>query len=715
MASLRSCFPCRVIRLLSLLLFFGLKTTSVLAAKEDFTWDTVTPEELAETAPKIEADVAAEALLFKVEIDDKFRVLGDVREYHTHQRYKIYDPERAARILSLADYSYASGNKSWTIRARLTLPSGETTEFDEKAFLERTVENKAGQRGLLALFRAKRTEKYLPLTGVERGAVLEIQAKWQAEIPETEIWMLQLPEIPVRKAEYRHWLRDSTRAEFKVMLYGLNGTKLETKVLDQSRYKIASATDLPAIHEEPFSGPANDYSAMTILSTTDKWTRYAYTFETDKKMQEKRAKDARNIFGGPWKVIAWNLNEYASRYADPTGRTKKLAAQICVNATTDEEKARLIHNHVLRMRQKYIAYAQRTPLREIITLASSLNDVLDFETQKRTFSDNDFLMLALALCKTQGLDAYFIALPDRTYFRFNIAIVSWHLFSRYALGIMIDGRWHFSSPHTEEVLPFEMLPMRNLAQVALVAQSAQEFIPIFMPPAELSRVALTGDFNLDSSGTLNGEGCLSLTGYPASDLRLTMRDLDEGARKKAAKEKFLSSNFEATTLEVGHIEGLDGIEEPLKIHFNLTWESYAVRTPNQLILKPSVFRSSAQTPFTASTRITSVVFPFRWIESDEVFINLPNDYTLDAPVGAPQYPGQAINYTLKLGYAQKEHRLILHRDYTVDCTELKSLGYPMLKKLHELIQQSDQNEIVLKAIAPASPATTSAQVEAVAP
>lgn len=713
MVSLSSSLFVRLLRVWIICFLSGSFAVTGFGAKPKLVWTPATQEELAETSAQIEPGAAAEALLNKVEIDEGYD--GGIRSYHTTQRYKIYDPARASSVLSLDYWEAAAKDTSLVVEARLTIPSGQVMEFDKKSFMERTVENKSERSGLLKLLGSaneKSTQRYLPIAGVERGAVLEIQMTWEKTgdgIPPVDLWLMQLSDVPVRKSEFISLCKSVGVAG---RISTLNGAPLDVSTVNKRRVVKASAVNLPAMHAEPFSGALNDNCALAVMIVQG-LDRMPYQ-RPDPDELKKKALAGHKIqsFGG-WVTWANALGSYADQYGSPTARVKKLIPAICAGAGSDEEKSRRIHNHVLQLYEKYRQHTQQKKLRSARMGPSRINDVLDAENLNRALTAEDFLLLTYALNKAAGLDAYIVALPDRSYLRFNQRLVSVELLSGLAVGVLIDGRWSFSVPCLGLPLPFDMLPPPNLAQVGLVGQNGEEFISVPMPAPESTEMSQAGNFRLHPDGRLQGGGRLSFTGYYAVMLRYVLRDLDGPTQKRMLREAFLSELPPSALLEIGDIGGLNGIEEPLVVDFSLTWEGYATRVDDRLIVKPSVFRFASRSPFTASTRKTPVVYEFKWRERDQVVIDLPEEFSLEDPSAPVQYPGRNFDYKVALKYHRKQHQLILERQFTNDCVEVVIQAYPVIKEIHERIQRSDEYEIALKLkpdtrLVPAQPVSDSA-------
>src|SRR5687767_7660536 len=125
---------------------------------------------------------------------------------------------------------------------------------------------------------------------------------------------------------------------------------------------------------------------------------------------------------GPWAPYATLMDWAARDRGYPTKRSTQLAAEITQAAKSDEEKAALIHRWVDKEWQAFRAH--RSAIRRIRAPAL-LDDVINWKKNGETiFGAEDFLWLGLSLCRSAGLTAHVVLLPNREFARFNPNAVS---------------------------------------------------------------------------------------------------------------------------------------------------------------------------------------------------------------------------------------------------------------------------------------------------
>jgi hypothetical protein len=158
----------------------------------------------------------------------------------------------------------------------------------------------------------------------------------------------------------------------------------------------------------------------------------------------------------------------------------------------------------------------------------------------------------------------------------------------------------------------------------------------------------------------------------------------------------LKAHFPACKIEILAIDGLEGIAEPLAVSYSLEIQGYASFTKEMIMVKPAIFRSGTQAPFSSPVRRFPIVMPFRWKESDEVTFEIPEGFALSEAFAPPSYPGEILNMTSKLFFSPPRRRLSAHREFTSGAFEVSVNAYEKFKRWHDAVANSDQHEVAFK-------------------
>ncbi len=651
-------------------------------------WPPLAPAELAETAPKLEPEAPAEALLVTIEVDDTdFPQERRITEYI---RYKIFAPDKVEHITRISGIDSTGSTDRVELRARLTLSDGRTQEFGKESIKERTLAKKGNEGGFLGWLAGSGTEvkeKFLAVSGVEAGAILEYQiTRHLASVTVVSAFTLQREGIPVRQGKYLCRLnRDTSLFGNRTFVLNMQGAKLNE---DRKAHTLSlDAANLPSIVHEPFVGPVTDY-ALTIVSCYELYERGLISRSGKVPMPGTIEPKF-----GPWAPYSTLINWHERDSGWATPRVKQLAAELTQGLTDPAAKALAIHTKVQNLYQQHRRRAGPRP--EERKQPNSLDDVMDVEKKPEIIRFTDeFVWLAIALYQSAGLEAHTVLLPDRKIARFNMQHVSPVFLPHKAVAVKIGDEWRFSAPQTINRMPFGVLPWEQEGQVGMLAlDRKQDFIKVPPTPNEQSEITSKGKFQLEADGTLTGECTRTFTGQTAVDLRGLLRKNQKTRREEIALTKF-GFDPKVAEMKITKIEALDDAEKPLSIACRIRWPGFATRTKDRLLVRAAVFRVEAASPFTATERRHPIHFPYRWRENDRVQITLPEGFEPEAPSAPAPSPGKALHQETQISYDRAGRTLHLSRTFISNVLDVGPDFYPALKAWYDRVARTDQHEVV---------------------
>jgi hypothetical protein len=654
---------------------------------------------LSSTAPLVEPDAPAELVLWNIEIDD--RDFPEVRQVREYLRYKIFTPDKAeqiTRVSGLAASYDGTELGSVNLRARLVRPDGTTQEFGEESIRERSLMRSGAEQTLMhRLFGSEGVEikeKFLAISGIVPGAVLEFQTTYTENQPSTIILRtLQRDNIPVRKMEYLQ--KVSRDSDYFHRAFVLNIPIGNATFKDDPKAKTISVTasNIPSLVHEPFDGPACDF-ALTVMS--------CYTPLNDIHISRTSLEQYFTIDekkSGPWATLATRMYIREADGSDPTKRVTRLAAEITQGATTPIEKARKIHNYVqdLYLRFIHLPKLKDPPARMIDNLPRSLDDIIDCEKNREHVTgvaQADFLWLAIGLYKAAGLDAHTVLLPDRSFSHFNRRLVSSMFLRFYCAAVRIDGKWWLSYPNSRTFIPFGMVRAAYEGQGGLLAQPGpQEFIDVPSTPAEKTVTTNTGTFRLGADGSLSGEGTRRLTGQLALSLRSAL-PRQNPRRPNGVVRQRIANDFKGADVGIVKTTGLDNPDAPIEISFKLRIADFATLTKDRIVFRPSVFRLQSPSPFPAATRLHMVQFPFAWQEVDTLTIEIPPGYEPESNTAPAAAPGDILSYRTQIVFEKAKRLIHLRREFSSKIMYVPDKAYPELKAWYDIVASGDQHELI---------------------
>ncbi|MCX6951662.1 MAG: hypothetical protein NTV51_05700 [Verrucomicrobia bacterium] len=652
------------------------------------TWKPVGAEELAEAKPRLEPEAVAEVIFWNIDVDDRgFPRERIVTEYI---RYKIFDPAKVDNITRISSVTYTGSDDRTETFARLALPDGRVQEFGKESIRERSLAKQGQEQGFLGWLGGggpELKEKFLAITGVESGAVLEFQIRRVENYPSAvQAFVAQREGIPTRQMTFScRTTSDVDQFNHRVFVFNKQTAQLNQD--QKAKLITVTATDLPSVAVEPVMGPATDY-ALTILSCYD--SRNLTLLPRSGKVRVPG--DVPDKLG-PWVFYSTLMNWVGRDRGWTTKRVKQLATEITADVADEAEKAKKIHEHVRALAQEW--FKRPAPKTPATRAANSLDEVIDWAgTPDARVAAEDFLWLALALNQAAGLDAQLILLPNRQLSRFYRENVSPVFLPFAAVAVRLGGEWKFSSPHNRYVLPFGLVPWEQEGQVGLLAlDRKEEFVPVPAAAPDKNLVGGMGVFEVDAEGTLSGPCRRSFTGHSAARLRNQLIAATGERRNEIAKGKF-GFDTKLVELTITKIDGLEDSEKPLEFTATLRWPGFAVLTKDRMVVRVSVFHADGSTPFSATERRHPVHFPYRWQEIDRFTLRLPPEYRPEAPTAPPPMPGDVLSFRMQLAYEKEKNLLHVRRDFVSNLMDIAPAGYPQFKNWHAALSRADQHEVV---------------------
>jgi len=731
-----------------------LLATSRLAATPE-PWQPISPEELAETAPKLLPGAAAEILELKVEVDDQDQVPERVRQEYI--RAKIYKPDdvKPEPLVSMLSFGLSEENDFGSsdhvvLRARLTQPDGTSELFSEEAFPKRRQAQfyAEGSKRLLGRSSQEVMARLVVAAAAKAGAILEYKIERQepALIDRLySLFTLQRRGMAIRKVQLKVTTPDHDRwlSRYNVLNREVAPCKIHKPLLGETL--TLEASNVPPITSEPFSGPNDSYYTLSLMTfyekkptalRSDKGSLFVHPegrFLRDDSLflPEHPIVDPRNTFAtapemertGSWS--AYSNWEYKTqlKYVENDVALQNLLNDAVGDAKDQEEKARKIYKRVQGM---YISWLNDERLKKTSHfnspgfLAGLMNRGSSIPS--RGFRSSDPLTLAKALYKAAGIECRMVLLPDRRIAPFDRDIPCRAFLPHPALQVKLRSRWVFSMPTVDtresyalRLLPFGEIPWYCEGQVALlVKDGSEEFIPVPFSDSSKSVTSNTGTFELSLDGTLTGEAKRTYTGHAASALRSEMFNADRGRQHRLFAASLKADlqgvgkplrliEDEAANLPprrltgavlIKSISGLDTPETPVEIEYRLTLPSFAKVADQRLIFPPGLFHAAAANPFTSEKRTHVVYFPYALQDLDSISIKMPPGYKPQFTEETLPPSGQAMAYQTTLSFDEASSTLKLRREYVRNAVTVPVSAYASLKSWYETMSRIDHQEVV---------------------
>jgi hypothetical protein len=659
------------------------------AAAVEPDWRPVTAAELAEDKPQLEAQAAAEILDYHLQIDD---TRHDGRQETSWIRYKIFDPARASDITRIGRFWTGNANRDYQIRARLTLPDGTSRTFDEHDMNDRNVAEEGHSNGLFGFMgrsqNDKEEEKFLAVTGVVKGAILDV---WQLE-PNTykTDWLMnsvQREDAPIRKFAYEIRFTPNMRTQVRGFVLNPCGGAMTQD--DKAGIMRFTAENLPSIRHERFA-PPETYFSLTIIQVYEH-----LDVGMNSRNSRVRLPDPVPLSLGPWAFFSTAMDYDDADKGFPDTQVKRKAAELAAGTDDPREKAKRIFDFVQNLYQRF---RNRADLENRYTrYISSLDELIDLDRIDSTIlQPDDFHYLFVGLIRSAGLECHTVCHPQRTSFPFSLAMVSpYFLPDRRSVAVKIGDNWVLCDPTSDVPLAFGLLPWEVEGEPALMALPRQQaFLNVPTLPAEASVADTKFDATLDAEGNLSGTCVQSLTGHAAHQMRVRLHGIFPENWPAEAQSLF---GLDGQPCEV-HLLGVDGYsapDEPLVLRARIRWPAYAANAGDRTTFILSVFTDGRPPVLAESTRTTPVFFHYPSIERQSVTVHLPDGYRIGSLPKPIEGSAGGCEYALAATRDPTSGALQIDRTLKNTAIEIPVAEYPKARDWYRRVSLADQIGIVI--------------------
>jgi hypothetical protein len=656
-------------------------------------WRPVDAAQLREKQPALSPDAPAEVLDWSITVDDSQRPQQST--IYEYVRYKIFDPEKAVNLTRVSATRFSSGGsdyKNVDVRARLVLPDGTSKEFGKESLQERDLQKSGGEKTwisrLLGTSGVEVREKFLAIGGIVPGSVVEFQFQTKQDNPGSfYAFLLQRRSVPVRRLRFEQVFAATHLFSASPTLLNVSGLDVKETADAKKTSLIVNAANLPGFEDEPFEGPI--YSR--VLTYIGKYRSRNERLITNYPFESRD-------FGpnaGPWVGYATMAYVAEQDVTRPSKILKKLADSVTIGATSDQDRARRIHDYVHDL---YLRFTKGT--RQSTYRGNGAWPIAEYVAEydkhpEQLFRPVNFLHLAVALYREAGFETQVLMLPNYDFVFFSQRLTSDVFLPDACARVRVAGVWMYSMPAAGIPLAFGALPWQNRGGVALVAQDSKaEFVDVAEAPASETCVANSGTFDLRADGGLSGKCRRTISGEIAARVRQNMSTENMDGVKRRLGDG-LREELKAESASVVSVDGLGDPEKPVSIEYDIHWDNYAEVSKDRIIFRPSVFHGLTQSPFSADTRHNRIVFPYKWTEQDNSTLQLPEGFALESPSTPPSQPGKALDYSISISLLRKTNQLVLKRSFTSNAEAFNASAYSAVKEWFDSMAQSDGHELIL--------------------
>ena len=573
----------------------------VFAVAQEKNWREITPAELDQKTPKVDADADAEAIFWEVRIDDSSS--EDLSQRH-YVRVKIFT-ERGREKFSKFDIPFTKGIKIKELAARVIKPDGTISEITEKDIFERDI---------VKTDKGKLKAKSFAVPNIEPGVIVEY--KYREVIEDSGAIGMRLEfqkDIPVQTLSY--YYKPYNKREPDTQSFNFDDTDF---VKDEKGYYLAQRKNIPAFKEEPRMPLEGMVRPWMILQAVRLNVTNVSAFSVSYSIK---------VPGVPslyWGTVSAERSVVTKFMNKPNKEIAKIANEVVGTAKTDDEKLKKLYDYAQTISNTSFDTTLTDEDRKKLPKIKELDDVLKYRKADSGYID----MLFGAMASSLGYETRIAYSGNRNRMFFNPEMTVESFIHPAAIAIPVNNEWKYFNPGTP-FLPYGMLVWyEEDVWALLVGEKKYNWEKTPLTGYEKSNAKRSGKFNLSDDGTLEGDVTIEYTGQSALRRRYDIYE-DSPSKREEDLIKEVKENLSSAEVTSVAIENVIDNSKPLVMRYRVKVPNYAQKTGKRLFLQPGFFTHGDEPMFSSATRKYDIYFTQPWSESDDIEINLPAGYMLD--------------------------------------------------------------------------------------
>jgi hypothetical protein len=446
--------------------------------------------------------------------------------------------------------------------------------------------------------------------------------------------------------------------------------QVDLKVPEKKEGNLMELTleNVPKFDSEEYMPPENDYRPTVLF----------YYGGREMASPDK--------FWDEWQKL---ITEYLEKFIGNSREIHDAAQQAIGSETDPEKKLRKLYARAQQIRN--LSFERERTEQEFkeehIKRSINVQEVL----QRGYGSQGEIDAVFTALARSAGFDAAMLGVSNRKELSFNKIVLSLAQIDTSAVLVKLDNKELFLSPGTP-FAPFGLLRWNNTAATALKFSKGGGFITT--PPPQNSLLSRTAHVSLAADGSLSGEIAVEYNGEDALEHRLEALDQTEPGRRQGLEDEVKAWLPEGAIVKLQSAQGWDSAEQPLVARFNIQIPGFAAATGKRLLSPAYFFPTLQKNMFINDWRRYPITFSYPFTESDELYLKLPEGYTLEAPPyrrrAGLSLAGYEISTTLE------DQQLITKRKLHVDGWQVPPEQYGELKNFFSVVEKGDGGQAVLR-------------------
>jgi Transglutaminase-like superfamily len=426
--------------------------------------------------------------------------------------------------------------------------------------------------------------------------------------------------------------------------------------------------NVPAFDAEDYMPPEDDYKPAVLFYYGGRETA-----SPDK-------------FWDEWQKL---IAEYVVKFIGNSGAVREAVAQAVGGETDPEKKLRKLYARAQQIRN--LSYERERTLEEEksehLKNNASAQDVL--QHGYGTGWEIDGLFVAMA--RAAGFDASMIGVSDRHERSFTKIVLSLDQVGGRAVLVKLNDQNLVLDPGTR-FCPYGMLRWKYTASTALNFKVGGGVITTPEPSSSLlHRLAKLA---LGSDGSAKGEITVELKGQEALEHRLEALQTDEAGRRESWENEVSAWLPAGAVVKMTDSQGWESTDDPLVARFDVAIPTFASVAGKRLVAPAYSLPTLQKNMFTPDSRRYPIVFSYPFSEMDQITLQLPAGYTMEA---APFSRKAGLPYAAyEISSSVDPKQVVTQRTLRFDGLTFPPEKYFELRNFFSIVQAGDDGHAVLK-------------------
>jgi hypothetical protein len=427
--------------------------------------------------------------------------------------------------------------------------------------------------------------------------------------------------------------------------------------------------NVPKFDAEEYMPPKDDYSPVVLF----------YYGGREMSSPEK--------FWGEWQKL---ITDYLEKCIGNSREVHDAAQQAIAGETDPEKKLRKLYARAQQIRN--LSYERERTREEEKQENLKRNTTAQDVLQHGYGSHWDINMLFTALARAAGFQASMIGVSDRDLRSFNKIVLWLGQIRSSAVLVKLDGKDLVLSPGTR-FAPFGLLRWKNTAATALkFSRTDGGFITT--PAPDNSAMNRTAHVSLAADGSLSGEISVEYNGEDALEHRLDALEETEAGRREGLEDEVKTWLPDNAVVKLQSSQGWESADQPLLARFSVEIPGFASATGKRLLAPAFFFPTLQKNMFVNDYRHYPISFSYPFTETDELYLKLPQGYTLEAP---PYRRKAGLSYAgYEISTAFENQQLVTKRKLRFDSLQVPAEQYGELKEFFAVVEKGDGGQAVLR-------------------